>query len=83
MEQQAALARKELTIGLVNEALAVAHSLKLKHCYVSRDQQLRERTKKNRRPRPDNRDDDSRINSKKNKRNKRRGQEWNRGVPDM
>jgi ATP-dependent RNA helicase SUPV3L1/SUV3 len=42
MEEQTALARKELAIKLIGEALSSADKLKLDHCYISRDKQLRD-----------------------------------------
>jgi hypothetical protein len=42
MEMQAALARKEHTIKFISESLVLTDKLKLNHCYVMRDQRLRE-----------------------------------------
>lgn len=43
MEMQAALARKEHTIKFISESLVLSDKLKLNHCYVMRDQRLREK----------------------------------------
>jgi ATP-dependent RNA helicase SUPV3L1/SUV3 len=42
MEMQAALARKDHTIKFISESLVLTDKLKLNHCYVFRDQRLRE-----------------------------------------
>ena len=41
MEQQAALARKELATRIIGEGLSQTEKLKLQHCYLKRDQSLR------------------------------------------
>jgi ATP-dependent RNA helicase SUPV3L1/SUV3 len=72
MEEQTALSRKELTVKLIGEGLALSEELKLDHCYLARDWKLRKiwENNKYKKQRSSYEDEEDDIN-------------WNAGIQDI